>query len=194
MRAANATDYQRMLEQGLVYILNFPLKKGGPYQMRVVVRDAASARTGSAMQFVEAPDLKSNRLALSGIVLSSADEADKASASEQDIRSGPAVRQLRTGSMIDYRYLIYNAQPGGTEPVQVQMRLLRDGQPVFVGKTVSLDVSKEANPKRISTGGRLRLGPDLTPGNYVLHIAVRNTTDSKKPRVASQWIDFEIVN
>ena len=194
VRAANATDYQRMIEQGLVYILNFPLKKGGPYQMRVVVRDATSQRTGSAMQFVEAPDLGSNRLALSGIVLSSADEADKASASEQDVRSGPAVRQLRQGAMIDYRFLIYNAQAGGTDPVQMQMRLLREGQPMFTGKVVSLDVSKEVNPKRVSTGGRLRLGPDLTPGNYVLHVAVKNTTDPKKPRVASQWIDFEIVN
>src|ERR1041384_6153521 len=116
-----------MLEQGLVSILNFPLKKGGPYQMRVVVRDVGSQRTGSAMQFVEAPDLENNRLALSGIVLSSADEADKASASEQDVRSGPAVRQLRQGAMIDYRFLIYNAQAGSTE---MQMRLLRDGQPV----------------------------------------------------------------
>ena len=194
VRAANATEYQRMLEQGLIYILDFPLKKGGPYQMRAVVRDANSQRTGSAMQFVEAPDLSNNRLALSGIVLSSADEADKASASEQDIRSGPAVRQLRQGSMIDYRLLIYNAQAGGAEPVQMQMRLLRDGQTVFTGKVVPLDVSKEANPKRISTGGRLRLGPDLTPGNYVLLVAVKNTTDPKKPRVASQWIDFEIVN
>ena len=194
VRAANATDYQRMLEQGLVYILNFPLKKGGPYQMRVVVRDAASQHTGSAMQFVEAPDLGNNRVALSGIVLSSADEADKASASEQDIRSGPAVRQLRQGTMIDYRFLLYNAQAGGADSLQMQMRLLRDGQPVFTGKTVSLDLSKEPNPKRMNTGGRLRLGPDLTPGNYVLHVAVRNTTDPKKPRVASQWIDFEIVN
>ena len=140
------------------------------------------------MQFVEAPDLANNRLALSGIVISSA-----ASASEQDIRSGPAVRRLRSGMMLDYRFLIYNAQTGGTEPVQVQMRLLRDGKPVFTGKSLPLDVSKEPNPKRVNTGGRLRLGPELTPGNYVLHVAVK-TTDPRKPRVASQWIDFEIVN
>ncbi len=194
VRAANDADYQRIVDNGLVYILNFPLTKGGPYQMRVAVRDAASEKTGAAMQFVEAPELTNNRLALSGIVLSSAAEADKTSASEQEIRSGPAVRQLRQGEMIDYRFLVYNAQAGGTEPVQMQMRLLREGKPVFTGKVVSLDVSKESNPKRISTGGRLRLGPDLTPGNYVLLVAVRNTTDPKKPRVASQWIDFEIVN
>jgi len=74
------------------------------------------------------------------------------------------------------------------------MRLLREGKPVFTGKVVSLDVNKEPNPKRVSTGGRLRLGPELTPGNYVLHVLVKNTTDPKKPRIASQWMDFEIVN
>ena len=181
VRAANAAEYQRILEQGFVYILNFPLKKGGPYQLRVAVRDSASERTGAAMQFVEAPELTNNRLALSGIVLSNA--------SEQDVRSGPAVRQLRQGMMIDYQFLIYNATAGGSEPVQMQMSLLREGEAVFTGKVISLDVNKEANPKRVSTGGRLRLGPELTPGNYVLHIAVK-----KKSRVASQWIDFEIVN
>ncbi len=193
VRASNDADFQRIVDNGLVYILNFPLKKGGPYQMRVAVRDAASGRTGAARQFVEAPDLKNNRLALSGIVLSSAAEAAKASASEQDIKSGPAVRQLHQGTLLDYRFLIYNAQ-AGTAPVQMQMRLLREGKPVFTGKVVSLDVSKEGNPKRVGTGGRLRLGPDLTPGEYVLQVEVKNTTDPKKPRVASQWIDFEIVN
>ncbi|HEX7332476.1 MAG TPA: VWA domain-containing protein [Pyrinomonadaceae bacterium] len=194
IRAANATEYQRLLEQGLVTVLDFPLKKGGPYQLRVVVRDGTSQRTGAAMQFVEAPTLANSRLALSGIVVSSAHEADKASASEQDNRSGPAVRQLRPGMMLDYRFLIYNAQAGGTDSLQTQMRLLRDGKPVFTGKLASLDISKEANPKRINSGGRLRLGPDLVPGDYVLHITVRNTTDPKKPRVATQWIDFQIVN
>ena len=180
--ATTDADYQRLLDNGLVYILNVPLKKGGPYQMRVAVRDATSKSIGSAMQYVEAPDLMNNRLALSGIVLSNASE-------QQDIQSGPAVRQLRQGAMIDYGLLIYNAQAGGTEPVQMQMRLLREGQPVFTGQVVPVDISKEANPKRVSTGGRLRLGPDLTPGNYVLHVEVK-----KKARVASQWIDFEIIN
>ena len=186
---ANDAVYQQLLDNGLVYILNVPVKKGGPYQMRVAVRDATSQSLGSAMQFVQAPDLANNRPALSGIVLSGAVEGDKASVAEQDIRSGPAIRQFRQGMMLDYRFLIYNAQAAVTEPVQMQMRLLREGKEVFTGKVVSLDMSKEANPKRVSTGGRLRLGPDLTFGNYILQVTVK-----KKSRVASQWIDFEIVN
>ena len=68
------------------------------------------------------------------------------------------------------------------------------GSPVFTGKLVSLDVTKQADPKRISAGGRLRIGPELIPGDYVLQVVVTNTTDPKKPRTTTQWIDFEIAN
>jgi VWFA-related protein len=196
VRAANDEEYQRMMADGLVYILNFPLKKGGPYQMRVAVRDATSERNGAAMQFVEIPDLAKNRLALSGIVVSSGAEADKANSADQDVQSGPAVRRLGQGMLLDYRYLIYNAAVSGADansPLQTQMRLLREGKQVFQGKLVSLDVSKQPNPKRISAGGRLRIGPELIPGDYVLQVIVTNTTDPKKPRATTQWIDFEIV-
>ena len=198
MRAQNNAEYQRMLQDGLVYILNFPLKKGGPYQMRVAVRDANSERIGAAMEFVEAPDLTKNRLALSGIVLSDAVVADQVTSAEQDVQSGPAVRRLRQGMVLDYQYIVYNAQAqaGTTDAnpkVQTQMLLLLEGKPVFTGKVASLDVTKQLNPKRISVRGRLRIGPDLAPGDYVLQVIVTNTTDSKKPHTATQWIDFEIV-
>jgi VWFA-related protein len=196
VRAATEAEYKSMLEDGLVYILNFPIKQGGPYQMRVAVRDAASERNGAAMQFIEVPDLTKNRLALSGIVLSNGDEADKTTAADQDIESGPAVRRFRGGMTLDYRYIIYNAAENGAGAgalVQTQMRLLRDGQPAFTGKVVPLDVAKQSNPKRISLGGRLRIGPELIPGDYVLQVVVTNTTNPKKPRLTTQWIDFEIV-
>jgi hypothetical protein len=164
--------------------------------MRVVVRDAVSERNGTAMQFIEAPELAKNRLSVSGIVLSDATVAEKATAAEQDIQSGPAVRRLRQGMMLDYRYIIYNAQGADSTAntaVQTQMILLRDGKPVFTGRVLPLDLSKQPNPKRVNAGGRLRIGPELVPGDYVLQVVVTNTTDPKKPRTATQWIDFEIV-
>src|SRR5437773_5113675 len=61
--------YKRVLRDGLVYYLTVPIKKPGAYQLRMSLRDSSSERIGSASQFVEVPDLKKNRLALSGIVL-----------------------------------------------------------------------------------------------------------------------------
>jgi hypothetical protein len=48
--------------------------------------------------------------------------------------------------------------------------------------------------KRLGAGGRLRLGPDLTPGSYVLQVVVEDAKAKEKYRTATQWTDFEIVN
>lgn len=180
-------QFQQVINEGLVYILNFPLKRGGPYQMRVAVRDAGSERIGAATQFVDAPDLTKNRLALSGIVLGAA-------GAESNSQAGPAVRQLRQGMTLDYSYNIYNARREGSLPrIQTQTRMLREAQPVFTGKLLAFDASSQKDLRRLSAAGRLRLGPELVPGNYILQITVTDLLAPPERRVAVQWIDFEIV-
>ena len=61
--------YPEILKSGFVYALEVPIKKPGAYQLRAVLRDTATQRLGSAMQFVNVPDFKNGRLTLSGIVL-----------------------------------------------------------------------------------------------------------------------------
>ncbi|HEX8474563.1 MAG TPA: VWA domain-containing protein [Pyrinomonadaceae bacterium] len=61
---------QSVMDNGIVYGLDVPVKKAGAYQLRIAVRDSASERIGSVNQLVEVPDLDKNRLALSGIYLS----------------------------------------------------------------------------------------------------------------------------
>jgi VWFA-related protein len=71
---------ERVLRDGIVYFINFPVKKPGAYQMRVAVRDTATAKVGSASQFIEVPDIKKNRLALSGVIVSGYEAEAKPSA------------------------------------------------------------------------------------------------------------------
>src|SRR5262249_19935845 len=61
--------YREVLAEGLVYRSDFQLKKPGAYQFRAVLRDDETGRTGTASQFIQAPDLSKNHLAMSGIVL-----------------------------------------------------------------------------------------------------------------------------
>lgn len=192
VRAANEAEYQQILTNGVVHLLNFPMKQGGPYQMRIAVRDAGSERIGAAMQFVEVPELNKNKLSVSSIVASGMTDNK---AADLQSESGPALRKLRQGMMLDYRYIIYHAQTSGdkTVKVQTQTRLVRDGQTVFTGKVMPLDASQQADTKRLSVGGRLRIGPELTPGEYVLQVLVTDTSSPNKPRLATQSIDFEIV-
>src|SRR5262245_51255909 len=65
----NEKRYREALAEGLAYRADFQLKKPGAYQFRAVLRDGESGRTGSASQFIRLPDLNKNRLALSGLVM-----------------------------------------------------------------------------------------------------------------------------
>jgi hypothetical protein len=73
---------------GINYTIDVPVKKAGAYQLRVAFRDAASGNVGSAYQFVEAPDLGNERLALSGILMTRAQRARRPC---QRTRSWPAM-------------------------------------------------------------------------------------------------------
>ncbi|HEX8651928.1 MAG TPA: VWA domain-containing protein [Pyrinomonadaceae bacterium] len=214
-------DYRRIIKHGLIYTLNVPVKKAGAYQLRVAVRDAATERVGSAGQFVEVPNLAKNRLALSGLILGGMNPAaaQKTSASETaaesrapvapesanastgaaemyDAQAGPAVRRLTHGMLLDFGYVIYNAQldrATSRPQLTTQVRLFRDGQPVFTGKELPFNADRQTDLKRLVAGGRLSLGTNLPPGEYVLQVIVRDALAKEKYRTASQWIDFEIV-
>jgi VWFA-related protein len=53
--------YEQVLREGLVYTIDMPLPKAGPYQVRVAVRDAESGRLGSDSQFVDVPEARTSR-------------------------------------------------------------------------------------------------------------------------------------
>ena len=57
---------------------------------------------------------------------------------------------------------------------------------------INLNDQRRTNPQRIRALHPLKVGKEMEPGNYVLQIIVTDLSD-KKPRVASRWIDFEVV-
>jgi VWFA-related protein len=202
--------YERILNDGFTYNLTVPVKKPGAYQLRMAVRDVSSERVGSASQFIEVPDLKKNRLALSGIVVKGismqtfqkfgSGPADKTetddSVDESDPNSGPSLRQFREGMVMIYGIVIYNVQldkSAGKPQLQTQVKMFLNGKEVFTGKEIPFDASKPADLKRLPLGGAVQLGSQMAPGEYVLQIIVTDTLAKEKRRVATQWIDFEIV-
>jgi VWFA-related protein len=210
--------YKKAQREGLVYYVTVPIKKPGAYQLRMSLRDTVTERIGSASQFVEVPDLKKNRLALSGIVLRAEQPGEREAANpsaaaapaqptdpaapeqnaadQQNPEASPAVRHFKRGMLMDYLFIIYNARVDkATNKSQLisQMRLFRDGQPVFTGKENALSFTGVVDPKRVASGGALQLGTDLAPGEYVLQIIVKDMLADEKHRTVSQWMDFEIV-
>ena len=205
---ASGKTYANLLRYGLNYNLLVPIKKSGPYQMRAAVRDMASERTGSAYQFLEVPELKKGRLALSGILVNSA-VLDLESLSDSgsvynaagnvgnEAQPTIAVRRFQHRMLLEYRYLIYNARPGAHDALPeliAQVRLFHDGELIMSQEDPAIDSSKlQLDPKRLSAKGALRLGDELPPGQYVLQIIVTDPHPKARGATASQWIDFELV-
>ena len=107
-----------------------------------------------------------------------------------------ATRQLKRGQVMQYSVIIYNTRLDRTTTrpqLRTQMRLFRDGQLIFTGKESALPDVSQPDPKRITILGAVKLGADLVPGEYVLQITATDPLADEKHRMASQWIDFEIV-
>jgi VWFA-related protein len=198
-------EYKRVLREGIVYYVTVPLKKPGAYQLRMSLRDTATERIGSASQFIDAPDIKKNRMAISGIVLHGETRGTAAARTptagneglqQGDPEASPAVRHLSRGMVLTYAYFIYNARLDKTSnrpQLTTQVRLFLDGKQVFTGSQLPYPTGQQADLKRLPVAGGIQLGSDMTPGEYVLQVVVTDLLADEKHRITTQSIDFQIV-
>ena len=182
---APADGLQQALKEGVVYTLDVPVKKPGAHQIQVLVRDTATGKVGSASQFLEIPELKKGRVALTSVLLQS---ADRAAGTPAWTGMSPATRQFRPGGEVEYFCVLENAgKKVAAEDLDSQIRIVRDGKEIYTGaaKLVSIEGGGLA-----VTGG-LKLSEKMTPGDYYLGVIVADRT--AKNRVTAQWTDFEIM-
>ena len=188
-----AKDYERAAHEGVVYQLDVPAKRPGTYQLRLAVRDAASAKLGSASQLVEVPALAANRIALSGITLSTESADSPRGERVANSIANLAMRRFRSSSNLFYSYVVYvgRARKSTESPALLaEVRLFRDGALVYGGDAKAIDMSGQSDVERITAAGGLRLN-SLAPGTYVLQVKVKE--QSGKGGDATQLIDFEVV-
>jgi hypothetical protein len=177
---APATGFEEAQNAGVLYSLDVPVKKRGAYQIHVAVRDLATGKTGSASQFLEIPEIKKGRVALTSIVLQGDGQRGDMS---------PATRQFRTGSQVEYVSVIESSGDiSAAADLHAQIRIVRDGKDIYAGP---------ANLGRIAGGGlavsgTLKLNRLLTPGDYYMGIVVVDRTALKRTAF-TQWTDFEVV-
>lgn len=194
--------YEKISKKGFVYNFLFPIKKAGAYQMRVAIRDSATSKVGSASQFIEVPDLKKERLTLSGIILENftAQEWQKYEAgtggSERttDPLTDTSLRQFKKGTVLRYGVDVYNAKldTARKPSLQTQVRVFRDGKMILDGKPKPLNTAQQTDFSRVNFIGALNLGAGIQPGDYVLQIVVTDTLAKEKRKLATQWVQFEV--
>ena len=193
--------FQNFMRHGFVYDFAFPIKKPGAYQLRIALRDHGSDKVGSANQFVEVPNLKKNRLQLSGAALENIpyDVWQKRSSGQkvEENGAGPlndtSLRQFKRGTVLSYGFSIYNARQVPAPNLTSQMRLFRDGKVVFEGKLQPVPVFPGPDPKAIDFSSALALGNDMAPGDYVLQVTITDNLAKEKHKSAVQFVQFEIV-
>lgn len=169
----------------------------GLYQIRVALRDVASGRMGSAMQWIEIPDLTTRRLSLSSLLIGehtmdkAAEETGKNAAGIPQVVISIDRRFARTSRLrlVTYIYNAAQSAAGTGADVAVQIQVFRDDQPVITTALHKVDTEGLPDPARLPYAAEVPLQA-LPPGRYVLQVTVidRNTKTS-----ASQSTSFEIL-
>src|SRR5687768_7233970 len=171
--------YEQALKRGFIYDLAFPIKKPGAYQFRVALRDHGTDRLGSANQFVEVPNLKKNRLVLSGVVLENIEfsewqkrDAGKASAGGTAGQlTDTSLRQFKNGTVLSYGFAIYNARLAPAPNLTYQSSLFREGKLVFQGQPQTIPIVGQ-DLRAIDFARALLLPASMVPGDYVLQVVI----------------------
>lgn len=195
-------------ENGIVFYLDIPVKKPGAYQFRLALRDINSEKVGSVGKFIEVPNLKKERLSLSGIVLKnytvaqwqkiSQGQSLNPSQSEDvttNVRMDTALRQFRQGTVMSFGYVIYNAKLDNAKHpnLETQTRIFRDGKQIFAGTPKPVDIEGQTDLTRIKTQGAIGLPQKMSPGDYVFQIIVTDKLAKQKYQVSTQFVEFEII-
>lgn len=194
--------YKKIVDEGFVYHFMFPVKKPGAYQYRVALRDVQGGRIGSASQFIEVPNLKKKRLSLSSIVIENLSEKAwnlRDSGNYAQVDSDPmkdtALRRVKLGSILRYGFEVYNAKldPAKQPKLTTRIRVFRDGKIILDGNQKSLELSGQTNMTHIKSSGAIAIGGLMLPGDYILQIIVTDELADKKKQLATQFIQFEVV-
>lgn len=195
--------FRRIHERGFVYHFLFPVKKPGAYQYRVALRDSQVGTIGSASQFIDVPELKKKRLTLSSVVIENLSVADwrKVSGSGGDvvIDSDPladtALRIVRQNSVLRYGYEIYNAKLDDAKQPRIttQIRVFREGKVILDGAKKPFEVVGQKDFVHLKTTGAIAIGEQMEAGEYILQIIVTDELAKKKQQIATQVVQFEVV-
>lgn len=188
--ALQTAGYEQARQVGYCYTTRLPLKPGF-YQVRVAVREPETERIGTASAWVEVPDLKRKKLALSNILLIDAEGADfvrqlgKESVTLQfGTRQG--IRVYNQKQMLGYYLRAYN--PGKNE-LMYQNEIAQGDTIIGQGEWKPVGADGNAGANGIELGRMFPLA-DIPPGLYELRVRFREGTSKK---VIERVAAFEVV-
>jgi len=165
-------DGENQKSSGTIYNGRLPLQPG-LYQVRVAARDTNSGQMGSAQQWIEIPELKSQRLTLSSLLLNVQNVGNSVTPQVQF----SVDHRFARNSHLTFIAFIYNAIRAGKSPpsLSIQARLWRRGRVVQTGPLRKVEFASQVLV-RIPCGGEISL-TSIPPGDYVLEVVVADATN-----------------
>jgi hypothetical protein len=182
-------------QNGFRYTTRVKLKPG-QYQVRAGAREMGGERVGTATAFLEIPDLKKKKLAISGLFLSEAEaQGDQAAKQGEnlDFFTAKVVRGVpvfKKGANLICSFIAYNTDAENEKDSEAMMQLVltRDGQPVHEGEWKPIKSNLLARGETGSLVG-LQLKLTVAPGLYELGIKVK---EPKSKKFVQQAVLFEV--
>jgi len=200
-----------------VFYNHFCVIKPGLYQVRIAAVDSRQGRTGSAVRWIEIPDLESRALTLSSLSVGENKIAAESQLPNRDeTEAGKSASVLRQVSLsVDHHFasssrlrfltFVYNAmgsaaraaatavpassQTGAAGPdLAVQVQLFRDNEPVMTTPLRKVQIDGTADSRRLPYAAQVSLD-GLQPGRYVLLVTV---IDRLARASAAQRFGFQV--
>lgn len=181
------TDYQQALNTGISYTASTELPPGY-YQVRVVVREAETGKTGTVSKYFEVPDLSNKQFTMSSILLYEVDPA-----ATNNPRQLSATRVISRKKDLRYAVIVYNAKLDGNKPqAHSQLIISQDDRMLFQEPSQPVQ-TPGSSPGQLVKVGQLGLSK-VSPGRYVLTLIVTDPLTDKKRQIVSRSVDFTVVN
>ncbi len=155
--------------------------------MKAAARDARGGQVGSAVHWIEIPDLSKKQLTLSSLHLGGR-QAGGADGGAPQIQFS-VDRRFPRSAKVDFLGFVYNAaRAGAGVDLSVMLRVLRDNKAVVSSPARKLAPEAGADLARIPVTGAISLG-QLPAGRYELEVTVN---DSIAGTSASERIWFDV--
>lgn len=179
------------LEQAKQDIYHFAQRvalKPGLYSVRVGIREPSTERIGTAVAWVEVPDLKRRRLTLSSLFVAEWEPQGKLLLPGVNSVLGQSIRRIRRGNSLVYYLMIYNAS-ASPEDLKMQVEIFNGQDRIYGSEWMPVSRRMIGRNKRgIEVGERIVI-ENMQPGIYELRVTIE---DPKSKQIAHRAMVFEV--
>lgn len=188
-------SYQNALKRGFVVTRTMNIKPG-TYQIRLFVRETAPGLIGTANDFIDIPNMKSEKLTASSLFLSGQAVEQGKLVDTAGVSGTPSQRRFQRTGEFAYSLVIYNSKldDKSKQPqLEMRTRILKGSKVIYNGGPKPV-VAAEGSmpPSRIVTGGVIKL-LSLAPDDYTIEVTVVDRLRKKKEdNVIRREMDFSV--